>query len=264
MAKSAHKKDERMMKDKRAFTLIELLVVVAIIAVLVAILLPALMAARENARSLICANHLHQMMLGQMHYAQDYKVYAGYFYNGSPPVNSLCGSPDYIGAGPLLRNWTCALGEPINVPPLVCPSEPQSIAVSYGAYGMRVGNGNHQPFGWNTYLGGWVYTSNPPPNPEPAFPFIPPDRMEQPSNLIGWSEARYHGIFFPPIDGYRTYSSDPYIVLRHGPERQEPPINANNILDGCRSSNYANASFLDGHGEALRDRKSANLFRYYP
>jgi prepilin-type N-terminal cleavage/methylation domain-containing protein len=49
------------MRAKKGFTLIELLVVVAIIAVLVAILLPALSKARDNARSISCASHLHQL-----------------------------------------------------------------------------------------------------------------------------------------------------------------------------------------------------------
>jgi prepilin-type N-terminal cleavage/methylation domain-containing protein/prepilin-type processing-associated H-X9-DG protein len=54
------------------FTLIELLVVIAIIAIVAAILLPALSAARERARSLICLNNTHQLTLAWELYADDH------------------------------------------------------------------------------------------------------------------------------------------------------------------------------------------------
>jgi prepilin-type N-terminal cleavage/methylation domain-containing protein/prepilin-type processing-associated H-X9-DG protein len=56
---------------KYGFTLIELLVVIAIIAVLVSILLPALSAARDSARTVMCANILRQFGMANEYYAQD-------------------------------------------------------------------------------------------------------------------------------------------------------------------------------------------------
>lgn len=58
---------------KRAFTLIELLVVIAIVAVLIGILLPALSAARESGRSVVCLSNLKQVFVSLRAYADDFK-----------------------------------------------------------------------------------------------------------------------------------------------------------------------------------------------
>ncbi|QOJ01514.1 MAG: DUF1559 domain-containing protein [Phycisphaeraceae bacterium] len=57
------------------FTLIELLVVIAIIALLIGILLPALGAARESGRQVVCANSQKQIYLAIFQYGSDYKDY---------------------------------------------------------------------------------------------------------------------------------------------------------------------------------------------
>ena len=53
------------------FTLIELLVVIAIIAILMAILFPALRAAQEQGRRIVCLSNLKQLTMGWMNYADD-------------------------------------------------------------------------------------------------------------------------------------------------------------------------------------------------
>jgi len=62
-----------------AFTLIELLVVISIIGLLIAILLPALGAARDAARVVLCGQNLRQIGYGYANYAQydDFRIPTG-------------------------------------------------------------------------------------------------------------------------------------------------------------------------------------------
>ncbi|MEI6424200.1 MAG: type II secretion system protein [Lentisphaerota bacterium] len=96
---------------RSGFSLVELLVVIAIISILAAMLLPALKAARDTAKRIVCVNNLKQIGLAQISYATDY---AGYFtphiaraersnYGDAVPSELLAvylGGPGYSG------NWT--------------------------------------------------------------------------------------------------------------------------------------------------------------
>jgi prepilin-type N-terminal cleavage/methylation domain-containing protein len=70
---------------KRAFTLVELLVVIAIIALLMALLMPALRLANDQARAIICVNHLRQLSIAWFTYTTEND---GELVNGHVPMNS--------------------------------------------------------------------------------------------------------------------------------------------------------------------------------
>jgi prepilin-type N-terminal cleavage/methylation domain-containing protein/prepilin-type processing-associated H-X9-DG protein len=68
----------RPRRNRSAFTLVELLVVVGIIALLIGVLMPALSAAREASRSVVCVANVKQLASALQMYANDYKVFIGY------------------------------------------------------------------------------------------------------------------------------------------------------------------------------------------
>jgi prepilin-type N-terminal cleavage/methylation domain-containing protein/prepilin-type processing-associated H-X9-DG protein len=74
-------KKENIMKRKRGFTLVELLVVIAVIALLMAILMPVLRRAKDQAMRILCGNHIKNLELSLMMYADTH--------NNKVPQNSL-------------------------------------------------------------------------------------------------------------------------------------------------------------------------------
>jgi prepilin-type N-terminal cleavage/methylation domain-containing protein len=154
-----------MLRQERrlAFTLIELLVVIAIIAILIALLLPAVQQAREAARRTQCKNNMKQLGLAMHNYLDTFGTFP-HSYDGTleifalpggartdPSVGSIswiCAALPYLDQSPLYNRldqlgafsagWatypsgggygnaqvkTLALTV---IPPLLCPSNPQS------------------------------------------------------------------------------------------------------------------------------------------
>ncbi len=73
--------------SRRGFTMVEMLVVVAIMVALAAMLLPAIMRARETARSTQCMSNLRQLYLGIAQYHETYKTYPPYRWEDPTVVN---------------------------------------------------------------------------------------------------------------------------------------------------------------------------------
>jgi len=92
------------------FTLIELLVVVAIIAVLVSLLLPALGAAREQAKSVVCASNMKELGTYNFLYTEEF--------DGSYPTRDAS-TTSWLWWLPFLGGWDSG---PLAYKVMQCPS----------------------------------------------------------------------------------------------------------------------------------------------
>ncbi|MEM9414684.1 MAG: prepilin-type N-terminal cleavage/methylation domain-containing protein [Planctomycetota bacterium] len=126
---------------RRAFTLVELLVVISIIALLVAILLPALGAAKTSAKNLQCTSNLHQIGIGALSYAADFKDIL-------PPA-SIGGKPTDIKYTSGAEVWDIrfAVRDYIDFNIMQCPLSPAQIDLLVEP-GVRVIESNYG-FYWN-------------------------------------------------------------------------------------------------------------------
>ena len=135
--------------NRRGFTLIELLVVVAIIAVLIAILLPALKAARDKAKGILCMANLKQQGVARSMYSTDNNGSLLMWRNYPNQYVWWCYLLKYLGEEDL------RLGSQ-HTPPtkvLICPVErtpDQSVGVT-----VLPGYGYNYTLDTDLYSGGW-------------------------------------------------------------------------------------------------------------
>ena len=89
--------------NRKGFTLVELLVVIAVIALLLAMLMPALNAARERARQVVCLANIRQLGLATQMYttATGYLVVLGAYEGKGPPEPESWARNDPI-VGPII------------------------------------------------------------------------------------------------------------------------------------------------------------------
>jgi prepilin-type N-terminal cleavage/methylation domain-containing protein/prepilin-type processing-associated H-X9-DG protein len=140
-----------MMRASRhnAFTLIELLVVISIIALLIALLLPALRAARDTARGIVCANALKQIGVMTHIYVAENREVMPIHNNFIPAPNMWRTSLQVAG---IIDNAQAISTTPYhNHPPnaqaarLFCPSNiiPRNNPVPFGGHSYAIPRGSH-------------------------------------------------------------------------------------------------------------------------
>ncbi len=252
----------------RGFTLIELLVVISIIALLVGILLPALGAARESARGLVCLTHQKNLSTAFVAYGTDNgEWWPGWSKRGTTDIrNDYTGSwipsGDYLNTTEDPPNIDLADGSLFQYTPeknvFVCPSDPWEHRGSNLSYTI------------SHHLYRKVITSAPRTSMEPAYEaVVGPSRnllvrypktpqFREPSNLIflmdegGTPDSTSDGS--PPRGVNDGYFMDFWSDL---------PGGNSGFVDRVKfyHSNQAAYGFADGHGE-LRQKADEEIYKY--
>ncbi len=260
-------------RQRDGFTLVEMLVVISIIVVLAALLLPAVMGARESARSTQCMSNIRQLHLGLQRFVDTKKSYTPYRWEDPSVVNQY---------GVVRPRWQWIisdyLGRPVQNPDQVAnylalpgadttctsvpldneiffdPALPDNTSIRNGAYGYNfqyLGNSRNM-------VDGDVTT------PMLNYPVRP---VADSSRTICFGDSRGGGL---PHGGHSMTLDPPHMRKRpdgatvdspspsklpgydpYGPDETGTDINIYFSPAEARHNNRANVVFLDGHVESL-------------
>ena len=248
---------------RRAFTLIELLVVISIIALLISILLPALEAAKESARVIVCASK-------QKHLGLALHLYAGDF-DQTFPISTfgLAGQSLAGNAHQRVFIRDSLVHEYVrNVDGYECPSD-RGPRPDYWQYQRYQGKNFYEVTGtsYSYNAGSWhIQTTRPYPMPGPPVLEIPLDlhswgvwgrhidNFESPSKQVMVAEWSFYWLVSQEWPGEQccSWGDARYFVL-HGVLGRTP------AQDAVRM----NMVFVDGHGEFLKlHHRGSNLEHY--
>lgn len=215
------------------FTLIELLVVIAIIAILAAILLPALNSARERGRSAACVNNLKQQATAMGFYADAGDDYLPPAWSGVTEISPMFGNQggfwcDFLARSGYFPGWEAVTGSgdtaiaqrnakgPTAI--LICPSDPEPYLLTHT-------NKIYTSYGMN-------------------------DRYAL-SRASWLKRVRIRNISTAPMTGDSW--GDPTGTVSHSYRGR---ISSGNLQAGNYPAHgYINATFFDGHVDAIRDKK---------
>lgn len=271
----------RVRRRRSGFTLIEMLVVIAIIVTLAGLLLPAIMAAKDAAKSTQCTSNLHQLGMAINQYQDTYKQYPPYRFEDPTVVNKYGVvrprwqwiMADFMGrfaqnpvaisaAGNADTTYT---GVPLDNEILVCPSMsvgPDSQSIRNGSYGYNfqyLGNSRNVVDG----------------NLTTATINYPIPSVKDPAHTIAFGDSRGGGV---PHGGHSMTLDPPHMRIRsdgltittdywkqspftgtglagvdpYGPDEGTPDITVPfSPADARHRGGRANVVFLDGHTESL-------------
>jgi len=270
---------------QKAFTLVELLVVIAVIALLLAMLMPALNAARERARQVVCLANIRQLGMATQMYASA----TGYLPIVSEFRNKTCGSvyDHYASNDPIagpgsacITDWVddwfdpCCFGTPgsalikngdLDDPTIfdgACPSSKSTIRLSYGYNYGQLGSASRPGKIWYKDGEEWVKITQ---------VQIPAETGMFCDGATGWGHTDRPWGNKPPRTGswgIAFWEPSFWPDVKPGDDEYEPGYGQYQII-GHRHGTSINLNFVDGHGtsmppELLHSVKTYGGDKYHP